>query len=365
MLSKSVVLGICLIFLFSSISILPAQIVFEQETTNIINKRPFYRFTLQNGNVCSGYVLEETNNEEILYTDLFGEIKVQKNSLTKELIAQPCVYLRFYNRHEMVGALVDFDKARVVLIEAINGRIIAKSQNKTEVRREVLEKVLIVSPDRIKNGKYWFPSETEYMYFLRQSAFPIKREQIMSKSQYSFLSLQYGVTDNLSVGIGTETISAFFLGWGVLGANLKYSLPLKKVKEMYENRAVLAMSISSLFIIGRRSDSGVAGLAEPIFTFGNPDYHFSLGAGIGVMTPGELITTLRFGGTARIGCKTLLLGEFGHVNPRSLSDNLTLGLLGFRFLGRKLHFDISLARIADSDNSVFGFPYFGFHIPVR
>lgn len=170
-----------------------------------------------------------------------------------------------------------------------------------------------------------------------------------------FNQVNYGITDNLSVGGGTVPIFLLFPGaalvtpiWGTV----KYAFPLENEK-FHASIGVLAGRAGSL---GR---SGF-GLAFTQMTFGDERNNINVGMGYGFLSS-DLAQrpTFTLSGTFQTRRRGAIIGETYLINTESGSQLVVSG--GMRIYMKKISLDAAMVTIP-GEFSV-GIPWLGISVP--
>ncbi|RUA33956.1 MAG: hypothetical protein DSY77_07590 [Bacteroidetes bacterium] len=116
-------------------------------------------------------------------------------------------------------------------------------------------------------------SEHDSRYFFAPSALPLKKGELYYNSLY-FLShdIQYGINDNLTLGMGTTIFGfPFYL-------TAKYSIPIQENSHL---------AFGDLFMVGTYGTNFFGNLAFATYTYGNSHNNISIGAGHLYFKPGD------------------------------------------------------------------------------
>ncbi len=227
---------------------------------------------------------------------------------------------------------------------------------------------------QVKNGVYWFPNPHATRYFFAPSAFNLKRGEGYYQNAYIiFNSVNYGVTDNFSVGGGIEFISLFAsLATGSFQPIIFVTpkVGFKVAERVNVGGGLLYVRIPDFF------DSGTGnhiGLAYGVGTYGTTDHNVTLGGGFGVfegqVTSRPIIT---LNGMTRVGRNISLVTE-NWFAPFQRHRNTIPGVTessyyyegvfsyGLRFYGEILSVDLGLINNPDIFRAlVVGVPYVDF-----
>lgn len=185
-------------------------------------------------------------------------------------------------------------------------------------------------------------------YFFAPSAIPLKRrhgyyQNVMLSSNYA----NVGVTNNISMGGGFETISL------ALGAPIWFLTP--KVGVQVSDNFYVG---GGLYVAGIKNF--IAGIGYGVVTYGNPDYNVTVGAGYGLFYFDQELAksespVFMVAGTAKLNRTIALLSENYFIR------NKYTGLLGVRILSNKSSFDVGFVFSKDLGDLYFpALPYVGY-----
>jgi hypothetical protein len=164
-------------------------------------------------------------------------------------------------------------------------------------------------------------------------------------------SVQYGITDNFSIGGGLEIFSFFVTGSpGVVYVQPKLSYSFLDNLHVSGGGYVFVNTFGS-------SSSSLTALPFANLTYGNRDNNVTIGTFFSTQSGGGQLVLL--GGQWRIAKKFSFTGEV------YLSEGVALITIGGRFMTEtfNLNFGLFTAGNNSSISSGGGFPYIGFTIP--
>ena len=123
-----------------------------------------------------------------------------------------------------------------------------------------------------KDGTFANPHYSRYLF--GPSALPqAKGEVYFNNVDFEYNTIQVGVTENLSVGVGGLLLTSLFSGNAVLLPNFKYAI---KINE----QSHIALGGLFLFLSGKSFGSNEsAALPFMVYTYGNAERNISVGAG--------------------------------------------------------------------------------------
>ena len=153
----------------------------------------------------------------------------------------------------------------------------------SEGKEMYLPKVMVaqiheVTTDNIKNGEYWFPNLHDTRYFFSPSAFGLEEgEGYFGHSYWMLWQVQYGITDEFSIGGGTTL-------WGLPATlNAKYSFNIKNDI----NAAMGWFWVGDLFGWSGGEMGSLLNMPYAVVTKGSKENNITLGAGYNLATPFE------------------------------------------------------------------------------
>lgn len=276
-------------------------------------------------------------NGIIVYVILFGLLiipnpEVFAQSETDSIPAEKQVTVEMKNGDEYRGTILSEDDEKIIL-RTVNGEIsLIKSQ-------------LVSVESYDYKGTFDFENPHDTRYFFGPSAIPVKK----NKGYYQNVLLtqnfvNYGITNNISIGGGLEFISTV-LGYPIWFLNPKVGFSLQ------EN-----IHVGGGFIMAGFAAQGTAALGYGVFTLGNSDSNMTLGLGYG--TAGGDITdspTIMLSGTHRVTNSVALLSE-NYLLP----GGSYFGVHGLRILSQKNSFDFGGIVIPAIVDSIPVLPFIGY-----
>jgi hypothetical protein len=219
--------------------------------------------------------------------------------------------------------------------------------------------------ENIKDGEYWFPNLHDTRYFFSPSAFNLEKgEGYFGHSYWALWQMQYGVTDQLSLGFGTT-----FIGLPA-SLNAKYSFEIKENL----NSAIGYFWVGDLFNFLGEDENSLINLPYTVFTKGTKENNLSIGFGYNIQNfsednidPANRIA-LNIGGVTRTSRRFSFIFEAWFLDLAN-DDPIILGGPGFRYY-RKINkvsakngagaktFDIQLFMTSLTNSTVI-IPMFG------
>lgn len=233
--------------------------------------------------------------------------------------------------------------------EEFTGNVVQKTDDVltlNSVNGELRLSVLLIS--NIENysyeGVFLFPSSHETRYFFGPSAIPLKKETGYYHNVYVVGNfINYGLSDNFSIGGGFEFIS-LMLGYPI------YFLTPKVGFKVDEN-----VHVGGGAIVAGVAGEGHVFLAYGVSTFGTSESNVSIGFGYGKAgdVPGQ---ALMFSGTQRVSNSMALVTENYVFNDSG--TKYYHGVHGFRILSKDNSFDFGFLVSSEfSGESIPSLPY--------
>ena len=204
-----------------------------------------------------------------------------------------------------------------------------------------------------KDGTFANPHYSRYLF--GPSALPqVKGEVYWNNVDFEYNTLQVGVTENLSVGVGGLLFTSLFSGSVFLMPNFKYSFKINEQSHI---------ALGSIFLLvsgGNNFGSNVsAALPFIVYTYGNSEGNFSAGAGWAHSGSGlgwAPKPTGYMAGMKRIARNWIFQGEGYFLSNNT--DN-TIYIATFRNIRPTASWDFGFMRIKGGDNA-FAFPIIGY-----
>ncbi len=242
-----------------------------------------------------------------------------------------------------VGRIVEIRDTEVVVESELGSQTIPISKI-----REVRE----ILASKMRGGKYWFPNPNATRLFLGPTGRMLRKGQGYFSDVYLFFpSFGWGITDNISLGLGMS----LFPGLGLDG-QLIYLMPKVGVAASEK----LHFAVGALLIKipeGDDNDSPIVGNLYGVTTYGTGDASFTLGVGYGLKDK-ELADkpTVTVGGEVRLSRRIALVTE-NWLIPGADDPLISYGM---RFFGESLAVDLALVSTVGEDAFFPGIPYVGF-----
>ena len=242
------------------------------------------------------------------------------------------------------------------LIRETDATILIRIEGLGEVTidRENLRSMRVISPDRIQNGEYWFENPQSTRYFFAPNAMGIEKGKGYYQNVWIFFNnVNYGVSDNFSIGAGTVPVFLF----GTFSIPV-WILPKVSIPVSGDN---VHLGVGGLLggVIGEGAEG--FGLLYGTVTVGNRDNNLTAGLGYGYAGREWSNTPLiNLSGMYRTGRTIYLLGEL-YVVPGVDGSGLAIG--GIRWAPERFAVDFGLARPLSDAGGIIGVPWLGLSIP--
>jgi hypothetical protein len=195
-----------------------------------------------------------------------------------------------------IGTLVSEDGAKIVFNDNKLGQI--------TIPRESIKSIREVEPDQIKDGEYWFDNPHGTRYLFSTNAIGLRKgEGYYQNTWILFNNVNYGLTNNFSMGAGLVPVFLFGSNATPIWLIPKVSIPLAK-----DN---LHLAAGGMFggVVGGGESFGL-GLAFGAITIGDLNNNFTLGMGFGY-GDGEWsdVPLFNFSGMTRLNRTVYLITE--------------------------------------------------------
>jgi hypothetical protein len=245
----------------------------------------------------------------------------------------------------LVGTIEQEDEEQIVLLVEGIGRV--------TVVRSNIRNLQVLDPDRIRNGDYWFENPQGTRYFFAPNAIGLRKGAGYYQNAWIFFNnVNYGVSDNFSIGAGTIPVFLF----GVTALPI-WVLPKLSIPVSGDNIHLAAGALIG-GVIGEGSTG--FGLVYGNATYGNRDKNLTVGLGYGYGGDEWSDTPLvNISGLYRTGKNFQWLAEI-YFMPGI--DGSGFGIFGGRWAPEKFAVDFGLGRPL-STYSFIGIPWLGVTIP--
>ena len=253
--------------------------------------------------------------------------------------------------------------------------ITTKNFGTVAVQRDSIKQLQVLPPTSYKNGKFFFPNPNATRYFLSPSAIPLKKGEGYFQNTYVlFNSINYGITDNISLGAGIDVITPFVKDIGGPFMLLTLKAGFKVAEKFHIAGTTIFIHAPYLGEADYKNESTFL-MEDASFTYGSADYNITLGASYG-LNGGELMNGPSFtlSAMARVTPRFSFVTEnwmfpVTHYQYSYLTstDSVTgtsyKGFVsyGMRFMSQKIAVDLAFINNGDIiQNIAIGIPYVDF-----
>lgn len=228
--------------------------------------------------------------------------------------------------------------------------IIATKSARVELLMAEIVSAKKIDESRFVNGKYWFPNPHHSRYLFSPSAFNLKKGEGYYQNIYGVInSVNYGLSDHFTLGVGTEIIS-LFSGFPVLMVTPKFG--------GYEIGNNLHAG-GGAFLAA--AEGGIFGIGYGMITKGTEDKNITFGLGWAFSSDGDLETkpVATISGMYRFRKNMAFISENWLVPFEGYKPFFSYGL---RFFGEQIAVDIAFINSPDiaRDAIAIGIPYVDF-----
>jgi hypothetical protein len=274
----------------------------------------------------------------------------------------------------------EFDSTSTYVIELLDGTeitgtyigktdellfISTASIPRIEIPFAQIKSIKVAADSSMRGSKYWFPNPNATRYFFAPSGFNLKKGEGYYQNSYLILnSVNYGLTDQISIGGSIELISTFSsLAEGsfnpIVLITPKIAYPLSK--ELNVGAGLLFVSLPEIDNDPRTN----VGIAYGLGTYGNVEHNATLGFGWGFVDGSwAKRPVITINGMTRIRPNMSLVTE-NWILP--FGEDLEEGRYyevfsyGVRFFGKKLSVDLAFINNRDiAEVLLIGVPYVDF-----
>lgn len=272
-----------------------ASFILPQEAT--AQNGEIYRIETVDGNVFTGELISENDDEVVLQTESLGEVTIKRDNIKQ--------------------------------MTRLNDR-------------------------QLRNGDYWHENPQSTRYLFAPNALGIKKGQGYYQNTWIlFNNVNYGVTNNFSLGVGTVPLFLFGSPWTPFWIMPKLSIPVASDKLHFSAGALIGG------IIGE--DSGSGGLLYGTGTVGGADKNLSVGLGY-AYGGGEISSTpvVNISAMTRTGRSIYLISENYLVPGTDANGMISFGV---RWAPENFSVDFALLRPLEDLGTFIGIPWLGVTIP--
>lgn len=222
------------------------------------------------------------------------------------------------------------------------------------IQRSNIRKIEIIPPDQIRNGEYWFKNPHGTRYFFAPNAIGLQKGSGYYQNAWIFFNnVNYGVSDNFSIGAGL--IPGFLFGGG-LDSTPMWILPKLSIPVSGDH---FHLGVGAM--IGGIVGAGSGALFYGSGTVGSTDKNLTIGLGYGA-SGGEMTNTplVNISGMYRAKRTIYMLGEL-YLLPGI--DGSGIALLGARWAPENFAVDFGLVLPLEETGGFIGVPWLGVSIP--
>jgi hypothetical protein len=253
--------------------------------------------------------------------------------------------------NEYIGQIIHQDDEFILLKTRTIGEITLARVNILRIDR--------ITPEQIVNGQIWADNPQATRYFWAPNGYGLRRgEGYYQNIWILFNQASIGISDNISIGVGTVPLFLFAGTASPVWLTPKISIPI------VENKFNLGAGALVGSVIGE-AETGFA-LAYGVGTIGSRNHNATFGVGYGY-AGGSWSTTplITLSGMTRVGKNWYLLTENYIISV----DDETLAILmfGSRAIIRRVGLDFGLIfpQVSGTDGEFFALPWLGFSVPFN
>ena len=254
------------------------------------------------------------------------------------------VELKLSDGTSMMGEVISEDSESITIKSATLGEMTIKKSDIKEMTE--------IKSSQIKKGKYWFANPNSTRYLFGPTGRNLKKGQGYYQNVLITTNMaHYGITDWFSIGGGFEGVSL------VIGEPVFFIMPKFgfEITEMFSVGAGYVYANAAAAFEEEGGFKGI-GLAYGAITYGNDDYHATIGLGWG-QAGGELTNNpfITFSGFTRVSRRIGLVTENWMIPTDQYYWIFTYGI---KLLGEKSSFDIAFINSRDiaEEVAVVGLP---------
>jgi hypothetical protein len=251
--------------------------------------------------------------------------------------------------NEFTGEILSEDQGALMLRTITYGDI--------RIPLNLIRSRILLQPGNFVEGKYWFSNPHATRYFFGTNGYGLKQgEGYYQNTWILFNQVNYGFTDNFSMGAGIVPLFLFAGAPTPVFITPKATLPLVKEK--------LNVGIGGLFavVLGEGLSFG---LPYGTLSIGGRDHNLAIGTGWGFSNDGGWAErpTIMLSGMTRVGGKGYLLTENYYLG---FGGRSSIGIISFggRSVQKRLAIDYGLILPVGADiGSFIAIPWLGITVP--
>ena len=222
------------------------------------------------------------------------------------------------------------------------------------INRDNIKQMTLIDETRMRDDKYWHENPQSTRYLFAPNALGIKKGTGYYQNTWIlFNNVNYGVTNNFSIGAGTVPLFLFCASATPFWIMPKLSIPVAN--------DLVHLSAGALVggVIG--TDGGSGGLLYGTGTVGDTDKNATIGLGY-AYGGGEISSTpvVNISGMYRTGQNIYLVSE-NYFVPNTGAGGLVS--FGVRWAPENFAVDFALVRPLEDLGSFIGVPWLGLTIP--
>ena len=254
--------------------------------------------------------------------------------------------------NEYIGQILHQDEDYILLKTQSIGEI-------TLARKNII-RLTPIAPEQVVNGQIWADNPQATRYFWAPNGYGLKAgEGYYQNVWILFNQASVGITDNISIGLGTMPLFLFSGAPTPLWITPKVSVPI------VENKFNIGAGALIGTVVGEEN-AGFGGLVYGVGTLGSRNHNATLGLGYGYAggewTSSPLIT---LSGMTRLGKNWYLLSENYIVGVEG--ETAVLLMFGARAIIKSVALDFGLVtpRSPDLGGQFFALPWLGLSVPFN
>lgn len=224
---------------------------------------------------------------------------------------------------------------------------------KIQIFLETVKRMKVIENKMVFKGATAIPNPNPTRYFFAPSAFNLKKGEGYFQNTYLLLnSINYGLSDHISIGASLELISTFStigVGWSPI-----WMITPKVGYEVAKN-----VNVGAGLLLANMGFQGGFQLAYGIVTYGNPENNVSLAVSTG-WADGQFFKNppITVNGMFRVGRRNAFITE-NWIVP-SIGNLYSYGV---RFFGSKISVDLGFLNNKDIMQAIIiGIPYVDFTV---
>jgi hypothetical protein len=246
--------------------------------------------------------------------------------------------------NEYIGYILEKNADKVILLTEALGPI--------TLMQSAIKSIKEIKEGQMVNGQYWFENLQSTRHFWSPNGYGLKKGEAYYQNVWIFFNqFSAGITDNISIGVGTMPFFLFGGSSTPVWLLPKVSIPVVKDK----------LNIGAGALIGTLlgENSGGYGILYGVSTFGHRDGNVSVGIGYGY-ADGEMADRpiINLSVLKRVSARGYFISENYFIS------DVTLLSFGGRRLIRSVGLDFGLIiPIANDMDSFVAVPWLGLSVP--